>query len=97
MKNKILKKNNITGRELLQKKIIDMPEKPGVYRMLGIKKNVLYVGKSKNLKKRLLSYTRPNLIFSGIQVHLGGAGAFFFQVSRGFCLFSPGRKAGFCA
>ena len=51
MKNKILEKNNITGREILQKKIIDMPEKPGVYRMLGIKKNVLYVGKAKNLKK----------------------------------------------
>ena len=60
MKNKILEKNNITGREILQKKIIDMPEKPGVYRMIGIKKNVLYVGKAKNLKKRLLSYTRPN-------------------------------------
>ena len=41
---KILEKNNITGREILQKKIIDMPEKPGVYRMIGIKKNVLYVG-----------------------------------------------------
>ncbi len=60
MKNKILEKNNITGREILQKKTIDMPEKPGVYRMIGIKKNVLYVGKAKNLKKRLLSYTRPN-------------------------------------
>ena len=36
-----------------------MPEKPGVYRMLGEKKNVLYVGKAKNIKKRLQSYVRP--------------------------------------
>ncbi|MFL2844234.1 MAG: hypothetical protein ACJZ9K_05035 [Alphaproteobacteria bacterium] len=38
MKNKILEKSKISGREILQKKIIDMPEKPGVYRMLGDKK-----------------------------------------------------------
>ena len=59
MKNKILDKSKISGREILQKKIVDMPEKPGVYRMIDNKKNVLYVGKAKNLKKRLLSYTRP--------------------------------------
>ena len=47
MKNKILEKNNITGREILQKKIIDMPEKPGVYRMIGIKKIDLIVEKQK--------------------------------------------------
>ena len=52
MKNKILKKNNITGREILQKKIIDMPEKPGVYRMLGIKKKCTLCWKSKKFKKK---------------------------------------------
>jgi excinuclease ABC subunit C len=49
----------ISGREILSKKVKNMPEKPGVYRMLGEKKSVLYVGKAKNIKKRLQSYVRP--------------------------------------
>tara|TARA_S200000501_G_scaffold150620_2_gene142099 strand:- start:20574 stop:22430 length:1857 start_codon:yes stop_codon:yes gene_type:complete len=59
MKNETLNEKEITGREILQKKIINMPDKPGVYRMIGEEKNILYVGKAKNLKNRLKSYTRP--------------------------------------
>ena len=59
MINKSLEIKKISGREILSKKVKSMPEKPGVYRMLGEKKNVLYVGKAKNIKKRLQSYVRP--------------------------------------
>ncbi len=41
--------------------LISVPRTPGVYMMLDKKSRILYVGKAKNLKNRLSSYTR----FSG--------------------------------
>src|SRR3569833_2989407 len=35
------------------------PTAPGVYRMLGEDGQVLYVGKARSIKKRILSYTAP--------------------------------------
>ena len=59
MTNKNLNIKKLAGREILFKKVKTMPEKPGVYRMIGEEKNILYVGKAKNIKKRLQSYVRP--------------------------------------
>jgi excinuclease ABC subunit C len=35
------------------------PPSPGVYRMIDAKGEVLYVGKAKNIRKRIIAYTRP--------------------------------------
>ena len=40
--------------------IMSLPPKPGIYRMLGAKGEVLYVGKARNLRKRVHSYFRAS-------------------------------------
>lgn len=47
-----------TGAKVLHQHLKTMPEEPGVYRMISGNGSVLYVGKAKNLKKRVTSYTQ---------------------------------------
>lgn len=55
------------GIGVLKQELRTMPTGPGVYRMLDEKGAVLYVGKAKNLKARLTSYTNPNGISQRIR------------------------------
>ena len=43
-----------------------VPHKPGVYRMISVDEKILYVGKAKDLKNRVSSYFRSNLVNSRI-------------------------------
>ena len=49
--------NNLdSGKNIIKEKIKLIPNNPGVYRMLGAKKEILYIGKAKNIPNRLRNY-----------------------------------------
>ncbi|MDC0344491.1 excinuclease ABC subunit UvrC [Pelagibacteraceae bacterium] len=53
--------NNLNlGKKVIKDKISLLPNNPGVYRMLSAKKEILYIGKAKNIPNRLRSYVSDN-------------------------------------
>lgn len=51
----------LNGRAVIKSILEDIPSKPGIYKMLDAEGNIIYVGKAKNLKKRLANYIKPDL------------------------------------
>jgi len=50
---------SLKGAERIAAYLKTLPDAPGVYRMLNVKGEALYVGKAASLKKRVASYTKP--------------------------------------
>jgi len=58
------------------------PSRPGVYRMLDARGDVLYVGKAKNVKKRIAAYARPTGLDTRIERMIAAARTVEFVVTR---------------
>ena len=56
-----------TGVKRLLEKLKNISERPGVYRMISEDNVVMYVGKAKNLKKRLTNYTHLDKLSTRIR------------------------------
>ena len=50
--------NNLAGADLIKSYLSTLARGPGVYRMLDINHKPLYVGKAKNLRNRVSSYSQ---------------------------------------
>ena len=55
------------GLKVLRQNVKVAPEAPGVYRMINENDEVLYVGKAKNIKKRIVAYTRIDQLTTRLQ------------------------------
>ncbi len=48
----------VVGVAVIEQALLTMPTSPGVYRMLDVKGDALYVGKARHLKKRVANYAQ---------------------------------------
>src|SRR4051794_26812178 len=66
------------GRAALLRHAKLAPSAPGVYRMIDAAGDVLYVGKAKNIKKRILNYARPTAYDTRIERMVAATAALEF-------------------
>jgi excinuclease ABC subunit C len=52
---------HMSGRQVIQERLKTLPQLPGVYQMIDKQDNILYIGKAKNLRKRVSNYAKQDL------------------------------------
>ncbi len=70
------------GRDAIIHAIKEAPSRPGVYRMIDSRGDVLYVGKAKNIKKRIGAYARPTGLDTRIERMIAQTRTLEFVVTR---------------
>jgi excinuclease ABC subunit C len=70
------------GRDAIVHAIKAAPSRPGVYRMIDGRGDVLYVGKAKNIKKRIGAYARPTGLDTRIERMIAQTRTLEFVVTR---------------
>jgi excinuclease ABC subunit C len=70
------------GRDAIVHAIKEAPSRPGVYRMIDGRGDVLYVGKAKNIRKRIAAYARPTGLDTRIERMIAQTRTLEFVVTR---------------
>lgn len=70
------------GIEIILSHVKTLPASPGVYRMLGNDGDILYVGKAKNLPKRVVQYTQVNRLPTRLKRMVAATQTMEFTVTR---------------
>jgi excinuclease ABC subunit C len=70
------------GRDAILHYLKVAPSRPGVYRMLDARGDVLYVGKAKNIRKRVAAYARPTGLDTRIERMVAATRRLEFVVTR---------------
>ncbi|WP_421739102.1 excinuclease ABC subunit UvrC [Caulobacter sp.] len=74
--------NALTGAALIKDEAARLPDAPGVYRMIGDNDEVLYVGKAKSLKKRVIQYAQGRFHTNRIAHMVDATRAMVFVTTR---------------
>ncbi|MFQ5347705.1 MAG: excinuclease ABC subunit UvrC [Rhodothalassiaceae bacterium] len=70
------------GLEVIRRALRTAPRAPGVYRMLDARGDALYVGKAKDIRKRVQSYTRPQGLSTRIMRMVAATAAMEFVTTH---------------
>ena len=57
----------MNGLDIIKNKLTNISNKPGIYQYLNSRNEIIYIGKAKNLKKRISSYKNTSSLSNRIQ------------------------------